>query len=282
MNKYITSPIFYMGNKKKLIKKGLINLFPKNIETFYDLFAGSCTVTMNTDAVYYEVNDSNKNIMDLVQWFCYYTPEEIIDKLEELIKKYGLPTFSTDTRKYEGDREVYKVRFNKLRDDYNTTKNSELLYLLNIFSNSHMIRFNSEGDFNMPFGNGYLTDDIRTTLLNHNLEKITYIESRDFRYYKNVDFQPNDFIYLDPPYFVSGATYNENNGWTEKDENDFREFCDLLNNKNIKFGISNVMENTKLIDWANKNNYKIHMFDELHCACGNGNKKRKEVYIYNY
>ena len=69
MKQCITSPIFYMGNKKRLIKKGLIDLFPKKIETFYDLFAGSCTVTMNAKAVYYEVNDVNEHIMDLVQWF---------------------------------------------------------------------------------------------------------------------------------------------------------------------------------------------------------------------
>ena len=39
-----------MGNKKKLINKGLIDLFPKDINTFYDLFAGSAVVSLNTDA----------------------------------------------------------------------------------------------------------------------------------------------------------------------------------------------------------------------------------------
>jgi len=34
MSNKIKSPIFYMGNKKKLINKGLIELFPKNINTF--------------------------------------------------------------------------------------------------------------------------------------------------------------------------------------------------------------------------------------------------------
>ena len=33
----IISPIFYMGNKKKLIKKGLIDLFPKNKEYYTSL-----------------------------------------------------------------------------------------------------------------------------------------------------------------------------------------------------------------------------------------------------
>lgn len=44
----IISPIFYMGNKKRLIKKGLIDLFLKNIDVFVDLFSGSGVVSMNT------------------------------------------------------------------------------------------------------------------------------------------------------------------------------------------------------------------------------------------
>lgn len=36
----IISPIFYMGNKKKLINKGLTDYFPDNIRVFVDVFAG--------------------------------------------------------------------------------------------------------------------------------------------------------------------------------------------------------------------------------------------------
>ena len=39
-----------MGNKKKLINKGLVELFPSNINMFIDLFAGSSIVSMNVVA----------------------------------------------------------------------------------------------------------------------------------------------------------------------------------------------------------------------------------------
>lgn len=39
-----------MGNKRKLINKGLYQLFPKTIDKFIDLFAGSGIVSMNTKA----------------------------------------------------------------------------------------------------------------------------------------------------------------------------------------------------------------------------------------
>ena len=44
--KYLESPIFYMGNKYKLLKQ-LIPLFPKQCDTFLDLFGGSGVVSMN-------------------------------------------------------------------------------------------------------------------------------------------------------------------------------------------------------------------------------------------
>ena len=47
MQKYncIISPIFFMGNKKKLIQKGLIELFPKDIDCIIDDFAGRSVVS---------------------------------------------------------------------------------------------------------------------------------------------------------------------------------------------------------------------------------------------
>ena len=49
----IISPICYMGSKKKLIKKGLIELFPKNINKFIEPLGGSAIVSMNTQANVY-------------------------------------------------------------------------------------------------------------------------------------------------------------------------------------------------------------------------------------
>ena len=44
------SPIFYMGNKRRLIKRGLIDLFPEDINIFVEPFGGSGIVSMNVKA----------------------------------------------------------------------------------------------------------------------------------------------------------------------------------------------------------------------------------------
>ena len=73
---YIKSPIFYMGNKYKLLEQ-LIPLFPTNINTFYDIFGGSGVVSGNINAKYIKYNEINKNIVELYKLFLKYAPEDI-------------------------------------------------------------------------------------------------------------------------------------------------------------------------------------------------------------
>ena len=64
--------------------------------------------------------------------------------------------------------------------------------------------------------------------------------------------------------------------------------CDYLTRKGIKWAMSNVFENKgvanqHLIDWVNKNNYKVnHFSDFTYVSCGKGNAKTDEVLIMNY
>lgn len=284
----IKSPIFYMGNKERLIKKGLIELFPNNINTFIDLFCGSGVVSLNVNAKNKILIDNDINIINLINYFKNNNPNNVIKDVEEIIKNYQLPTFSTDARKFKGDRNIFKEKYNILKNDYNNSKSIKLLYVLNIFSNSHMLRFNSRGEFNMPFGNGYFTDKCKENILNNTYNELITLINSDFRDI-NIDLlKKDDFIYLDPPYLNTDATYNENKGWSINDENDLYKICEKLNNKGIKFGLSNVfqnkgIENKKIIQWCEDNDWNVYLFDKFtYCACGKGNADSKEVFITNY
>ena len=80
------SPIFYMGSKKKLIKKGLIELFPKDINNMIELFGGSAVVSMNTEAKRYYVSDINNNLVDLYKLFKSHNQDEIINHIKNRIE----------------------------------------------------------------------------------------------------------------------------------------------------------------------------------------------------
>ena len=284
-----------MGNKKKLINKGLIDLFPKDINTFYDLFAGSAIVSMNVEANKYFVNDIDYHLYELYAMFKVFSDDVIIRHIEDRIDEYGLARERTKRNEYKDKEKIeqYKAAYMKLRTEYNKYQGANVLdfYTLMFYSFSQQFRFNSKGDFNMPCGNDCFSDKNREYISNG-----TKFFKRDNVKINNGDFQKlcveelnkDDFVYLDPPYFNTTATYNENNGWSEDDENTLYSLCERLNENEIKFGISNVFENKntknqKLIDWCNKNKWNIYTFDKFtYMACGKGNSNAKEVFITNY
>ena len=137
----IRSPIVYSGSKFSLMKQ-LLPLFPKNIDTFYDVFCGSCTVSLNVNANHYKCNDICKPLIDL---YNYFKTEYQENKLQEYIEKYDL----------------YNIRdeaFYNIRALYNSSKDPLLLFILSRCSFNHLIRFNSKNEFNAPFAKWYKTN----------------------------------------------------------------------------------------------------------------------------
>ena len=287
------SPIFYMGNKKKLIKKGLIELFPNDINTMVDLFAGSSIVSMNTLANKYIISDIDTNLVNLYKLFKDKDSDTIINHIDNRINEYGLARERTKRNEFKDKEkiELYKQAYMNFRKHYNENKNVLDFYTLMFYSFSQQFRFNNKGDFNMPCGNDCFSESNKEYILNgckfFNQSNV-HIFNNDFRLLKVNKLNENDFVYLDPPYLNTTAVYHENGGWTEQDEDDLYALCEQLNKANIKFGLSNVFENKgnkneKLINWCNRNNWNVYTFDRFtYMACGKGNSNAQEVFITNY
>lgn len=298
-NNTIISPIFYMGNKKKLINKGLIDLFPKNINRFYELFSGSGIVSMNVKANEYILSDKDVHLAELYNMFKSNSADKIIFEIEKRIKEFNLPKERTKRNIYQDKNKIecYKQGYINLRKRYNETKNVFDFYTLMFFSFSQQFRFNNKNEFNMPFGNDCFSDKNKEYIRNGcNFFKNDFVEinlcsfSEWYNFLKsNIVFKENDFVYLDPPYNICDAVYNERQDkWCDKDELELYKFCEELNKNNIKFALSNVFinkgkENKRLIEWTTNNNLNVFCFDEhTYTACGKGNSKAKEVLITNY
>lgn len=280
--KYFKSPMNYIGNKYKLLPQ-ILPLFPKNIDIFIDLFCGGLDVSLNVESQIKICNDKEKHIIDLYQNLLKRNGAEVNTQILEVIKKYNLSLINA-----EG--------YNSLRCDYNQNLDWLLFYCLIAYSFNHQFRYNNEGLFNMPFGrnrsqyNASLQErfQIFVDMIDNNYS----FENKDFR---NFDFNSsnltkNSFVYVDPPYLITTATYNEKNGWNKKDEKDLLNLLDNLNEKGLKFGLSNVLrqndkENKLLLDWCNK--YSVH---HLNFNYNNSSYHRKdrsidktdEVFICNY
>ena len=285
----IESPILYMGSKKKLINQGLINLFPNSINTFYDLFGGSGIVSMNTKADNYVLNDIDSKLFEFYALFKKYESADIIYKILENIKKFDMKRVGTKQNTYGAEKA--KDNYCKLRDYANSTKSIVDLYTCTFYAFSQQMRFNSKGEFNMPFGNGAFSKTNEYYIaygckfFSGNNVSITNKSFKDI----NVDkLESNDFVYLDPPYFNSTATYNENGGWTKDNEEELYNFCETLDKKGIKWAMSNAFTtrgnaNGSLVEWSKKNDYSVYHFNDFdYTPMGKSASNVDEVLISNY
>lgn len=249
---YIRSPLNYIGGKYKLLDS-IIPTFPDNIKNFVDLFCGGLNVGINVNATTVYANDQISYIVDLYRYFQITDTGELIRLIETRIIEYGLSNENKDS-------------YIKFRDEYNKTRDILDLFILTCFSYNNQIRFNSNHEFNTSFGMRRYNEKIKSNLIqfcNALQSKNFVFSSVDFRSFDFSDLSSGDFVYCDPPYSISTASYNDGkrgfNGWSDKDDIDLFSLLDSLNSRGIMFALSNVtehkgMKNSNLIQWAEKYN----------------------------
>ncbi|QIX93941.1 DNA adenine methylase [Enterocloster clostridioformis] len=288
---YIKSPLNYVGGKYKLLKE-IIPLFPSDITVFVDLFGGGFNVGVNVGCKNIIYNDTCSQVVDLLQHFYKNEADVIHNNIIKTITDYGLSR--SDLNGYEvygcnsnnGLGEYNKPKYLKLREDYNNNPDWIKFYTLITCSFSNQIRFNSsKGQFNMPYGKRDYNSSLQEKLkvfVNAMHDKHIEFWNKDFR---ECNFFSDDFLYCDPPYYNSVATYNENGGWSEQDEKDLLHMLDVVDSHNGRFALSNNLkyENPLLDEWISE--YNVHYLNGDYSNC-NYQKKDKskdiEVLITNY
>ena len=300
----IPSALNYTGGKYKLLSQ-ILPLFPKNIDKMVDLFCGGCNVGINVECGKVLFNDNNKYLVGLLDIFRKLPKTEIIQWVYSAIDKYGLSLVSENGYDYynsessNGLGDYNKLGYNKLREDFNNKleKDDEyylMLYLLIVYSFNNQLRFNRKEEFNLPVGKRDFNSKMKGKLEAF----IDRIKSSDYKFtvddFRNVSMEgytDKSFFYADPPYLITCATYNEQSGWTEKDESDLLRYLEELDKKGIRFALSNVLEskgkiNTILCDWVNKNKkYRVIPLNYDYSNSNYHTKKdgvTKEVLIVNY
>lgn len=293
------SPFFYVGDKYKLMKQ-LREYFPNNINTLIEPFCGGGSVFLNTNARNYIANDKNNYMIKLHNFLLTYKNNSVgfFINIKNLIIKYDLSASYfgitvPDELKAQHKKTYYAVynkeSYKKLRDDFNKDKNDMLrLYLLLIYGFNHMLRFNRNGDFNLPVGNVDFNQNVYNALENYfSFIEMNLISFNNFDFVEfldKIDFKENDFVYLDPPYLISHCEYNK--GWTEENEDLLLKAIDKLNMKGVKFALSNVfthkgLHNLELKKWAKK--YYIQDVQSNYISYHNNSlKNTHEVLITNY
>lgn len=283
--KYVKSPLNYMGGKFKQLDSLLEN-FPENVDCFVDLFGGGFNVGINVDANKIIYNDQIKYLVDLFNYFKNNNISNILSSIDSIISEYELSKENN-------------LGYNRLRIDYNKTKDILKLLVLIFFSFNHQIRFNNNHEFNTPFGKN--RSSYNSSIKSNLIDFIEVIKEKNVEFINGnfTDFpfeelSSDDFVYCDPPYLITNGSYNDGNrgfkDWTEAEEVALLNVLDELNNRGIKFALSNVflhngLENTKLTEWSKK--YNVIKLDNVNYNNSNYQSKSKdyltlEVIVKNY
>lgn len=297
--KVFRSPLFYTGDKYKLIGE-LKTHFPTQINKFVEPFVGGGSVFLNIEATEFFENDIDKNIMSIHNYLSSFSnSENLLNILFEKIESYQFTcSYKGKTVPQELKQKYVKTYFAKynapfykrLKEKYNASDRTDIadLYLLLIYGFNRMLRFNHQGDFNLPVGNVDFNQnayDAITNYVNLTNQKHIHWSNQDYKtFLSEIEITEADFVYLDPPYLITASEYNKL--WNQKDDDDLCAILDDFDKKKIRFAMSNVVnykgkENTKLLDWAKKYNvYPIKSnYINYH---DNTVKSFTEVLITNY
>ena len=296
---FIKSPLNYTGNKYRILPQ-ITNFFPKHTKLFIDLFCGGATVGFNVNADEVILIDNNPKVINLLKFLAEKDIQLIISGIEKVIEKYNLSYSYKYTYKMyreegyvEGNNGLKKYNykgFYELRDDYNrlinknTNKANIMLYTLMVYAFNNDIRFNSMGDFNLPVGKTDFNKNNYDKLIAYNKRaketKYEFICS-DFRSEEVKEIlKKATFVYCDPPYLITTAVYNENDGWNCKDEEALLKLLSDLDKRNTPFALSNVLKtklrtNTQLESWINEKKFDVHKIN-YHYKSSSYNKKNRD------
>jgi DNA adenine methylase len=233
MKNKIAQPVLkWAGGKRQLLPE-IRKLIPKGIRTYYEPFLGGGAVLFNIQPRHAIVNDNNPELINM------YTV--IRDNVEELI---------TDLQKHRNESEYfYEIRELDRKPEYDVLtpvqRASRLIYLNKTCYNG-LFRVNKNGEFNAPFGR-YKNPNIINEIVLKAVSNYFINNNIDFL---NVDFEQavvnarqTSFVYFDPPYYPisdsSSFTGYTLDGFNENDQIRLKNLCDRLNNRGVRWLLSN-------------------------------------------
>ena len=163
-----------------------------------------------------------------------------------------------------------------------------------MFAFNNQIRFNRNGNFNLPPGkrdfNQEMHDKLIAFMQTLKNQKSLFL-STDFTDIDLSEMDNDDFVYADPPYLITCASYNEQNGWNENKEKELLCLLDRLSERGIHFALSNVLEskgktNEILLNWINNRpNYRLvdlnYTYSNANYQRRNKDAKTREILVIN-
>jgi DNA adenine methylase len=259
------------------LKDILFEFILKNAEQFNGMFSTIFNFNIENFIKEIKVNlvRKIKRMKELELLKSKLSDNDILDNIETALKS----AFYMHFRHIYNNTEKYNIQ--------SAFKSAIFLFIRN-FAYSGMFRYNSNGDFNVPYGGiaynrknySKKIDYLKTKELKSLLEN-TKIENLDFEDFFNLhNPKKNDFIFLDPPYDSEFSTYAKNE-FTRNDQERLANF--MINKCEAKWMM--VIKNTDFIyNLYDQKGLNINSFDKKYLVSfmNRNDKDVEHLIITNY
>lgn len=196
----------YRGGKSKEIPS-FINYIPKRFDTYFEPFLGGGAVFFHLEPQKAVINDINAKLMT----FYLDVKEKYEVVSEQLARLQAL--YEANQAEYKKLKELHpdkrvenknEALYYELRDMFNHKIESQYLdsvvyFFINKTAYSGMIRYNAQGEYNVPFGRYQNFNTQLVTRGHHKLLQRALLFTGDYSTVFNMATE-NDFMFLDPPY----------------------------------------------------------------------------------
>lgn len=274
-NRLVAPVVKWVGGKRQLLED-LTPLFPKRVASYCEPFLGGGAVLFKLQPNIAYINDINS---ELIQMY-----EVIRDNVDELIITLG---------EHPNEEEhFYSIRdWDRNKEQYGQltkVQRAARIIFLNKTCYNGLFRVNNAGEFNTPFGH-YKNPNIVNA---PTLKAVSAYFQKAQLTFSSVDYAEvlshvtkGTFVYLDPPYDPISDTANftgyAKGGFDRSEQIRLRQWCDILNQRGIKFMLSNSATDFIREQYAA---YNITMVRAKRVINSNAEKRGQvdEVVIRNY
>ncbi|MGE5557492.1 MAG: DNA adenine methylase [Bacillota bacterium] len=276
-NKLLQPFLKWAGGKRQLLPE-IRKYIPKRIKKYHEPFVGAGAVLFDLQPSEAVINDFSVELIN-----CYIVIKDFVDDLIQCLSKHN--KFKMDKQYYYHIRDLDRQEtFNNL----SPVEKAARIIFLNKTCYNGLFRVNSEGHFNVPFGN-YNNPKVLDEIL---LKAIhNYLSMNDIKILNN-DFEivvenvkKGDFVYMDPPYDpvsdTSSFTGYNLFGFGKEDQIRLKCIFDKLSDIGAKVLLSN--SNTDFI----LSMYKEYRIEKVTAtrninSVASGRGKIDEVLVMNY
>lgn len=274
--KQLIAPVLKWAGGKRQLLDTLIPLVPKDYSVYCEPFVGGGALFFALQPQSACINDVNHELIRV-----YTVIKNDVDALIEQLKQFQ-----------NNKDQFYEIRsWDRNKDKYNhlsdIEKAARIIYLNKTCFNG-LFRVNASGEFNVPFGN-YANPNIVNEPV---LRAISFYFNNSEIVFNAVDYAEilknlpdNAFVYLDPPYDPVSVTANftsyTKDGFSRDEQIKLRKCCDELNERGIKFMLSNSATDF-ICDQYSKYNIEIISAKRLVGADASKRGRIQEVIVRNY